>query len=60
MADAEECLGLMKRGEGNRRVRQTEMNVKSSRSHTVFQLLIEEVFPKQKSYRVQIKLIYRE
>lgn len=27
------------------------MNVKSSRSHTLFQLLIEEVFPSNKSFR---------
>lgn len=42
----------MKKGEKNRTVRQTHMNVKSSRSHTIFQLLIEEVFPSKKSYRV--------
>ena len=28
------------------------MNVKSSRSHTIFQLLIEEVFPSTKTFRV--------
>lgn len=28
------------------------MNIKSSRSHTIFQLLIEEIFPSKKSYRV--------
>lgn len=28
------------------------MNIKSSRSHTIFQLLIEEIFPATKSYRV--------
>lgn len=41
----------MQKGEKNRVVRQTTMNVKSSRSHTLFQLLIEEVFPSNKSYR---------
>lgn len=41
----------MQNGEKNRIVRQTSMNVKSSRSHTLFQLLIEEVFPSSKSYR---------
>ena len=42
----------MQRGEKNRIVRQTHMNNKSSRSHTVFTLLIEEVFPAKRSYRV--------
>ena len=37
----EECLTLMKRGEKNRFTRQTTQNVKSSRSHTIFQLLVE-------------------
>ncbi|CAD8106247.1 unnamed protein product [Paramecium sonneborni] len=36
-----DCLTLMKRGERNRIVRQTTMNLKSSRSHTIFQLIIE-------------------
>jgi hypothetical protein len=31
----------MQRGEKNRVVRQTNMNVKSSRSHTLFQLIVE-------------------
>jgi hypothetical protein len=52
VGDIEECLALMQRGERNRVVRQTTMNVKSSRSHTLFQLLIEEVFPAKKSFRV--------
>jgi hypothetical protein len=52
--DPEQCLELMRRGERNRVVRQTHMNAKSSRSHTLFTLLIEEVFPSRKSYRVSI------
>ena len=36
-----ECIQLMKRGEKNRFIRQTSMNAKSSRSHTIFQLHIE-------------------
>jgi hypothetical protein len=31
----------MKRGEKNRFIRQTSMNNKSSRSHTIFQILLE-------------------
>ena len=50
--DPDQCLELMRRGERNRVVRQTHMNVKSSRSHTIFTLLVEEVFPSKKSYRV--------
>lgn len=51
----EECINLMKKGERNRTVRQTSMNVKSSRSHTIFQFVVEEVF-QDKSYRVRSQL----
>lgn len=37
----EECIKLMQRGENNRFIRQTSQNVKSSRSHTIFQILLE-------------------
>ncbi|KAM3129091.1 hypothetical protein pb186bvf_018803 [Paramecium bursaria] len=37
-----DCISLMKRGEKNRMIRQTTMNLKSSRSHTIFQLIIEQ------------------
>lgn len=33
----------MKRGEKNRFIRQTSMNTKSSRSHTIFQILLESL-----------------
>jgi hypothetical protein len=36
-----DCLALMRRGERNRYIRQTSYNAKSSRSHTIFQLLLE-------------------
>ena len=36
-----DCLTLLKRGDRNRVVRQTRYNQHSSRSHTIFQLLIE-------------------
>ena len=36
-----DCLTLLKRGDRNRVVRQTRFNQHSSRSHTIFQLLIE-------------------
>jgi centromeric protein E len=57
--DPQQCLELMQRGERNRVVRQTHMNVKSSRSHTIFTLLVEEVFPAKKSYRVR-RVLCRE
>jgi len=41
MNTAEDCLVLMRRGEKNRITRPTLMNAKSSRSHTIFQILIE-------------------
>jgi len=36
-----DCLKLLKRGERNRITRQTKMNIQSSRSHTIFQFLLE-------------------
>ena len=36
-----DCLRLLKRGERNRITRQTKMNIQSSRSHTIFQFLLE-------------------
>ncbi|KAL4438950.1 hypothetical protein ABPG74_016670 [Tetrahymena malaccensis] len=38
-----DSLQLMRRGEKNRAIRTTSMNVKSSRSHTIFQLQIERI-----------------
>ncbi|CAI2378169.1 unnamed protein product [Moneuplotes crassus] len=37
----QDCYTLLKRGERNRVTRQTKANIKSSRSHTIFQLLLE-------------------
>lgn len=36
-----DCLTLLKRGERTRITRETKMNVQSSRSHTIFQFLLE-------------------
>lgn len=38
---AEDCIFLLKQGDRNRVVRQTRFNHHSSRSHTIFQVLIE-------------------
>ena len=40
----------MKRGEKNRFIRQTSMNTKSSRSHTIFQILLESTRPDAKGF----------
>ena len=37
-----DCLGIIARGEANRAVRGTHMNEYSSRSHSIFQLHIEQ------------------
>ena len=43
---------LLKRGEKNRVTRQTKSNIRSSRSHTIFQLLLEsEQIENSESYR---------
>ena len=39
--DEYDCLTLLKRGERTRITRETKMNVHSSRSHTIFQFLLE-------------------
>jgi len=38
----EDCLGIIARGEANRAVRGTHMNEYSSRSHSIFQMHIEQ------------------
>ena len=41
VSDEIDCLNLLTRGERNRIKRATKMNIKSSRSHTLFQMLLE-------------------
>jgi len=41
VSNFQDCLKLMQRGEKNRFIRHTSNNVKSSRSHTIFQLIVE-------------------
>jgi len=50
----------MKRGEKNRFIRQTSMNTKSSRSHTIFQILLESTHPDSKGmFKVAILIIQK-
>ena len=44
-----ECLALLVRGDDSRAVRTTHMNAMSSRSHTIFQLLLEQVVTEKES-----------
>ena len=54
--NAAECFTLLKRGEASRITRQTKANIHSSRSHTIFQILIESNRPNQKGMLFRGKL----
>lgn len=41
VSSVQDCFTLLKRGEKNRVTRQTKANIRSSRSHTIFQILLE-------------------
>ena len=41
MTKTDDCLELLSQGIKNRIIRQTSMNAKSSRSHSIFQLVLE-------------------
>ena len=41
VTNARDWFALLKRGEKNRVTRQTKININSSRSHSIFQLLVE-------------------
>lgn len=47
---------MLKRGEASRITRQTRSNIHSSRSHTIFQLLIESNSPNDKGQLFRGKL----
>ena len=40
-----DCLELLRLGEENRAIRETHMNMASSRSHSIFTLLVEQTRP---------------
>eukprot|EP00347_Sterkiella_histriomuscorum_P005480 403356455 len=54
--NAQECFILLRRGEKNRFTRQTKGNIHSSRSHTIFQLLIESNEPDHRGIMMRGKL----
>lgn len=58
VTNMEECLSLLFRGERNRIIRQTRLNMFSSRSHTIFQLQFEntKVDSKGKIRRAKLNL----
>lgn len=43
VSNARECLALVRLGEENRAIRETDMNNESSRSHSIFQIVLEQV-----------------
>lgn len=45
VTNVNDCFILLKRGEANRITRQTRSNIHSSRSHTIFQILVESDTP---------------
>eukprot|EP00753_Platysulcus_tardus_P013652 PLAT3821.1.p1 GENE.PLAT3821.1~~PLAT3821.1.p1 ORF type:complete len:636 (-),score=234.94 PLAT3821.1:133-2040(-) len=55
--DAGDCLRLLKRGEENRAVRHTYMNQYSSRSHSIFMLLVEQRRSGSKLVRGRLNLV---
>ena len=56
VTNAADCFTLLKRGEASRITRQTRSNIHSSRSHTIFQLLIESNRPNSKGMLFRGKL----
>jgi hypothetical protein len=56
VTNAQDCFTLLKRGEASRITRQTRSNIHSSRSHTIFQLLIESNSPDSKGQIFRGKL----
>ena len=56
VTNAQECFTLLRRGERNRITRQTRSNIHSSRSHTIFQLLVEANRPDSRGMLMRGKL----
>ena len=56
VSNAADCYTLLKRGEASRITRQTRSNIHSSRSHTIFQLLVEANKPNARGMLMRGKL----
>ena len=56
VTNANDCFLLLRRGERNRITRQTRSNIHSSRSHTIFQLLVESNSPNLRGFLLRGKL----
>ena len=56
VTNAGDCYSLLKRGEASRITRQTRSNIHSSRSHTIFQLLVEANKPNSRGMLMRGKL----
>ena len=56
VTNAQDCFILLRRGERNRITRQTRSNIHSSRSHTIFQLLVESNRPDHRGRLLRGKL----
>ena len=56
VTNAQDCFILLRRGERNRITRQTRSNIHSSRSHTIFQLLVESNRPNHRGQLLRGKL----
>lgn len=52
-----DCCHLLRRGESNRAVRSTYMNAKSSRSHTIYQILFESA-QADKSGKLYVRIFF--
>ena len=56
ITNPDDCLYLLRRGEHNRITRQTKSNLASSRSHSLFQLVVESVNPGNNGKLIRAKL----
>ena len=56
ITNPDDCLYLLRRGEHNRITRQTKSNLASSRSHSLFQLVVKRVNPGNNGKLIRAKL----
>jgi len=56
VTNSNDCIDLLRKGESNRKIRQTSVNIQSSRSHEIFQLLIESNTVDERGMMIKSKL----